>query len=342
MDDRPAPDKVVALAPAPWDLAGRGYIFAVWMPQDVLDHGSFIPPQTPRAGRGRVAFAMFVDYSSSDVGPYHELLYIPGKLRFGEDRRDARLSISRIFVSSQASVVNGRLNDLGFGARGYTGYDPSGRPVSVVENFTVGVALRQLAARAWDVASNTVTPFLLLPLLFVARLTGRRHDGRLVAAFAVLPALHAFYFFSETRFYLELFPFLYLAVAVLVADIRERREALARWLLTVGLVGNVVLTTLWLAIGVATFPARMSAFRAVERAAAANGRVLLFVADSTTESRGAFYSLYWYDVDRPVGRVVVARDLGTENARLTARLPDHVPFRLARSSDGEYRLAPLR
>lgn len=110
MDDLPAPDKVVALAPAPWDLAGRGYIFAVWMPQDVLDHGSFIPPQTPRAGRGRVAFAMFVDYSSSDVGPYHELLYIPGKLRFGEDRRDARLSISRIFVSSQASVVNGRLN----------------------------------------------------------------------------------------------------------------------------------------------------------------------------------------------------------------------------------------
>lgn len=98
----------VALAPAPWDLVGQGYIFAIWMPQDVLDHGSFVPPQTPRAGRGRLAFAMFVDYASSDVGPYHELLYIPGKLRFGAD--DARLSITRIFVSSDASVVNGRLN----------------------------------------------------------------------------------------------------------------------------------------------------------------------------------------------------------------------------------------
>lgn len=98
----------VALAPAPWDLSGQGYLLALWMPQDVLDHGSFILPQTPRAGRGRIAFAMFVDYANSDVGPYRELLYIPGKLRFGKD--DARLSISRIFVSSQASVVNGRLN----------------------------------------------------------------------------------------------------------------------------------------------------------------------------------------------------------------------------------------
>lgn len=108
MDDLAADASAVALAPAPWDLAGQGYIFALWMPQDVLDHGSFIPTQTPRAARGRLAFAMFVDYARSDVGPYYELLYIPGKLQFG--RKDARLSITRIFVSSEASVVNGRLN----------------------------------------------------------------------------------------------------------------------------------------------------------------------------------------------------------------------------------------
>ncbi|MGH8517580.1 MAG: acetoacetate decarboxylase family protein [Panacagrimonas sp.] len=108
MNDPAAPKSSTALAPAPWDLAGQGYIFALWMPQDVLDHRSFVPPQTPRAGRGRLAFAMYVDYANSDVGPYHELLYIPGKLRFAPD--DARLSITRIFVSSEASVLNGRLN----------------------------------------------------------------------------------------------------------------------------------------------------------------------------------------------------------------------------------------
>ena len=108
MNDLASQPSGVALAPAPWDLAGQGYIFALWMPKDVLDHGSFIPPQTARAGRGRMAFAMFVDYARSDVGPYHELLYIPGKLRF--DEKNTHLSITRIFVSSEASVVNGRIN----------------------------------------------------------------------------------------------------------------------------------------------------------------------------------------------------------------------------------------
>lgn len=110
MDDPAAVNPAIALAPAPWDLAGQGYIFVLWMPQDVLDHGSFIPPQTPRVGRGRLAFTMFVDYAASDVGPYRELLYIPGKLRFGKSKQDAHLSITRIFVSSDDSVINGRLN----------------------------------------------------------------------------------------------------------------------------------------------------------------------------------------------------------------------------------------
>lgn len=108
MNEPQNPAESVQLAPAPWNLSGTGYIFALWMPPDVLDHGSFIPSRTPRASRSRLALAMFVDYQTSDVGPYHELLYIPGKLRFTED--DARLSITRIFVSTDDSVVNGRLN----------------------------------------------------------------------------------------------------------------------------------------------------------------------------------------------------------------------------------------
>ena len=97
----------VALAPAPWDLSGQGYLFAVRLPREVLDHGSFLPDGCPRLGRGRLAYAMFVDYSAGDVGPYHELLYIPGALRIGQRRN---LSISRIFVSTWASVVNGETN----------------------------------------------------------------------------------------------------------------------------------------------------------------------------------------------------------------------------------------
>ncbi len=97
----------IALAPAPWDLSGQGYIVAVRLPREVLEQGSFLPPGLRRVGRSRLAYLMFVDYSNSDVGPYHELLYIPGVLDFGRRRN---LSISRIFVSSWASVVNGENN----------------------------------------------------------------------------------------------------------------------------------------------------------------------------------------------------------------------------------------
>lgn len=97
----------IALAPAPWDLTGQGYIVAVKLPREVLEGNSFLPPGLRRVGNSRLAYMMFVDYSKSDVGPYHELLYIPGVLDFGRARR---LSISRIFVSSWASVVNGEQN----------------------------------------------------------------------------------------------------------------------------------------------------------------------------------------------------------------------------------------
>jgi hypothetical protein len=159
-----ADDAGIALAPAPWDLVGQGYIFALWMPREVLDHGSFVPAQTPRAG-GRLAFAMLVDYASSDVGPYHELLYIPGKLRFGED---ARLSITRIFVSSQASVVNGRINwgipkdrcdfDVRYGARDQVSLrDDAGRTFAELELEAFGPRLpapMRWTPRAWRTLSQ--------------------------------------------------------------------------------------------------------------------------------------------------------------------------------------------
>jgi len=97
----------VVLAPAPWDLSGQGYLFAVRLPREVLDQGSFLPEGIRRLGRSRLAYAMFVDYAAGNVGPYHELLYIPGVLGIGSHRK---LSISRIFVSTWASVVNGETN----------------------------------------------------------------------------------------------------------------------------------------------------------------------------------------------------------------------------------------
>lgn len=97
----------VPMRPAPWQLKGQGYILAVRLPESFLDNQSFLPETQRATRRGRLAYVMFVDYRETDVGPYHELLYIPGSLAFGSRRR---LSISRIYVSTRESVVNGHEN----------------------------------------------------------------------------------------------------------------------------------------------------------------------------------------------------------------------------------------
>ena len=93
-------------APAPWHLTGQGYMVAVRLPEAFHAQGSFIA-EGLRDRHSLLSYVMFVDYATSDVGPYQELLYIPGSFRFGDARR---LSITRIFVSSWASVVNGQQN----------------------------------------------------------------------------------------------------------------------------------------------------------------------------------------------------------------------------------------
>lgn len=95
------------LAPAPWTLTGQGYLIAIQMPESVLDNCPFTPTSLRNSRRGKLSFAMLVNYDSSPAGPYQELLFIPGSFRFNDARR---ASISRIYVSSLASVVNGRRN----------------------------------------------------------------------------------------------------------------------------------------------------------------------------------------------------------------------------------------
>ena len=94
-------------APAPWQLRGRAWLCALELPERVrVDQGG-APEVLGRPG-GRLSYLMFVDYQMSPVGPYRELLLIPGHYRFADGRRHP--SIGRIYVSSQDSVINGQLN----------------------------------------------------------------------------------------------------------------------------------------------------------------------------------------------------------------------------------------
>ena len=93
--------------PAPWNLAGAGYIFLYKFSKKTVEKIGNVPPFLKGSFAGGFGSVMLVNYLSSDAGPYGELLFIPGKFRFGGKRLD---TISKIYVSTMESVVNGRAN----------------------------------------------------------------------------------------------------------------------------------------------------------------------------------------------------------------------------------------
>src|SRR5262249_36096513 len=93
--------------PAPWTLTGDAYVFLLRFHERFIHEQSSLPDALAGCAEGKTSVLMYVDYSSSNVGPYRELLYIPCRFRVG-----GRLywSITRIYVSTLDSVVNGREN----------------------------------------------------------------------------------------------------------------------------------------------------------------------------------------------------------------------------------------
>ncbi len=93
--------------PAPWTLRGHAFAFLVRMPEDCLRDRCFVDPALASRREGRFSILMYVKYSSSNAGPYHELMFIPARYEFNGRKR---WTISKIYVSGMATLVNGREN----------------------------------------------------------------------------------------------------------------------------------------------------------------------------------------------------------------------------------------
>lgn len=104
--DEALPD--VPRAPAPWALQGAGWILLMELPEAVRQDTRHVPQPLRGLPLDGPSIVMFVDYADSPAGPYRELLYIPGRVQFPDGRR--AWSVTRIYVSSWDSVVNGRSN----------------------------------------------------------------------------------------------------------------------------------------------------------------------------------------------------------------------------------------
>ena len=93
--------------PAPWSLVGSGYVVLVKFQRKFIEEKGFIPKTLESSFTGGIGIIMYVDYISSDVGPYQELLFIPGMFSFNNRNY---FSITKIYVSTTKSVINGQNN----------------------------------------------------------------------------------------------------------------------------------------------------------------------------------------------------------------------------------------
>ncbi len=93
--------------PPPWTLTGRGLVFITHFPESFVRAHGFLQPYQQTAYQGWIGTVILADYQTSTVGPYQELLFIPGLFRFGQT---TAFSISKIYVSTQESVTSGRAN----------------------------------------------------------------------------------------------------------------------------------------------------------------------------------------------------------------------------------------
>jgi hypothetical protein len=97
----------VVRVPPPWRLRGNGYVFLFTFEPWFLRSGGFLPPEADEGFEGQLGAVVLAEYLQSPVGPYRELLFLAGRnLRW----RHHRFSITRAYVSSEASTVNGREN----------------------------------------------------------------------------------------------------------------------------------------------------------------------------------------------------------------------------------------
>ncbi|GAC1421106.1 MAG: hypothetical protein NVSMB53_19740 [Gemmatimonadaceae bacterium] len=237
-------------------------------------------------------------------------------------------------------LVEGGYHRLGFGLRGFIEYNAVGQATVNVAQFGIREALAHMAIAVGEWASMALPCALLVPLLSAAWSRGWRVRWMPVACFAALPGAYFFYFYPSTRFYLELLPFALTATMGAWQHLRtaDRRSANTM----AGLV--IVAAALHVVCAVIDDVKEVAVFRRFDDLVIDGqqkyGKMLIFV--DTDKDRAGWESLFRFNAEGFAGEVIVARDLGAEDARLVAKYPSHRPFRLTTADGkGDAQLVPL-
>ena len=95
------------ITPSPWQLKGEGVILMFRFKKAYPELDFFVPEGLKSQFAGGLGYVMAVNYLESPVGPYKELLVIPGHFKTPAGKRQ---TISKIYVDSESSMVSGQHN----------------------------------------------------------------------------------------------------------------------------------------------------------------------------------------------------------------------------------------
>lgn len=93
--------------PAPWRQQGDGFVLLYHLPRELVLSQGLVPAELEGKFVGGTCALILTDYRRTNIGPYRELLFIPG--RFEWEGRTHYVA-SRVYSSTEASVSSGRDN----------------------------------------------------------------------------------------------------------------------------------------------------------------------------------------------------------------------------------------
>lgn len=96
---------LVKKAPAPWNLSGEAVILMYKFNKAWVEEHGMLPAHLKGKFKGGLGCVILVNYSSSPVGPFQELIFMPGKFR-----KSKMQAITKIYTDSEPSAINGQKN----------------------------------------------------------------------------------------------------------------------------------------------------------------------------------------------------------------------------------------
>ena len=224
--------------------------------------------------------------------------------------------------------ANGSLHHLGFGLRGFVLFDQWGRAEVSSMPFTVRTAIaasgRQLAAFDQALFGGFLLP--VVSATVILRCFPRRLWVLLAAATA-LPLIHLFWFFTDSRYYLPLAPFLAVPVAACLPAALRSTAGLARRFGVIVIASNLALPVAgtifdgYWGSPLTRDRTTVAVHAALREHRRVFGPTLLFVSEQGTKAP-ILWRLYPLNSERDPSRpILVLRDLGPDNAGVVRSYP---------------------